>query len=274
MSEVNKSKIKNQLVKATSIGVAVGVADFAATTGWMHRSLTHKSYKPVSPLEIAARTVIWGTGTRPRVWATVHRTHHENADRTGDPHSPALQGRYGVAKLFFKNTPLYSRAARAVEEADVFAPDLQPDRLDKKIFDRTNLGLAASLAGHVAVNKAVGNPSYMGAVSWAVEKAVYVTGGNLVNSLGHGGIHPFRALVTGEIEPHADGSLGADSLAVSALTLGEGNQKYHHEHPGSIYFGDNPEGRSLPARAIKDLGGTAALSLIRFGLAEVGQEAA
>jgi fatty-acid desaturase len=201
----------------------------------------------------------------------VHRAHHENADLDGDPHSPVLQGRYGVARLFFKNTPMYGRAARAVEEKGVFADDLQPDDLDHALFDNVKLGLKTSLAGHVAVNKAAGNPGFMGAVSWVVEKLVYISGGNLVNSLGHAGLHPFKALVTGEIESQPDGSFGADSRMVSVLTLGEGNQRYHHQHPESLYFGADPEDSPLLARAAKDLGGTAALWLVRVDLAKRGE---
>lgn len=271
VSETNRERIKWRLVKAMAIGTVAGLADFMATTGWMHRSLTHKSYKLAPPLEGAARVVIWGTGTRPRVWATVHRAHHENADIDGDPHSPVLQGRYGVVKLFFKNTPMYGRAARAVERKGVFAPDLQPDDLDKSIFDKVQLGLMTSFAGHMAVNRRAGNPAYMGAVSWGVEKLVYVSGGNLVNSLGHAGVHPFKALIAGEIERQPDGTFGTDSRVVSLLTLGEGNQRHHHEHPRSLYFGENPEGIPLLARAAKDLAGTAALWLVRINLATRNQ---
>jgi fatty-acid desaturase len=267
-NKTNKAGIKRQLVKALAIGTAAGIGDFMATTGWMHRSLTHKAYKLAPPLEGAARVVLWGTGTRPRVWATVHRAHHDNADVEGDPHSPVLQGRYGVAKLFVRNTPMYGRAARAVERKGVFAPDLQPDDLDKKVFDNVKLGLMSSFGGHMAVNSAVGNPAYMGAVSWVVEKAIYISGGNLVNSLGHAGAHPFKALVTGEIEPQPDRTFGADSGVVSVLTLGEGNQRHHHKHPGDLYFGENPEAAPLLARAARDIAGTAALWLVQANLAK------
>ena len=268
MLKRSSRSMKRQLVSATGIGIIGGLLDFLATTCWMHRSLTHKSYKLAPPLEVAARTVIWGTGTRPRVWATVHRAHHDNADAEGDPHSPVLQGRYGVVKLFFKNTPDYGRAARAVEKEDVFAADLQPDELDRRVFDNVRLGLVTSLAGHAAINRAIGNAGYLGIVSWGIEKIVYIFGGNIVNSIGHAGAHPFRALFSGEIEPQPNGTFGADSKLVSILTLGEGNQLYHHEHPGSLYFGENPEEKPLLARTVKDLGGTAALWLVQANLAE------
>jgi fatty-acid desaturase len=266
-AEKNLEIMRRELAKAAVIGTVTGLLDFVATTGWMHRSLTHKAYKLAPPLEHGARAIIWGTGTRPRVWATVHRAHHEHADAVGDPHSPVLQGRYGVAKLFVKNTPKYGRAARAVEKEDVFAADLQPDHLDRVIFDKTRAGLGASLLGHISLNKGIGNPGYMGAISWVIEKAVYISGGNLVNSLGHAGLHPFKALVSGQIKPQPDGTFGADSMVVSLLTLGEGNQRYHHQHPRSLYFGEHPERAPLLARAAKDFGGTAALLLVRSNLA-------
>jgi fatty-acid desaturase len=272
MSEKDTKSFNQQLAVASAIGVVGGLADFAATTIYMHREYAHKAHKLARPLAMIGRIIIWGTGTRPRVWATVHRQHHKFADKEGDPHSPVLQGDHGVLKLFFKNTPMYSRAARAVEKADVFAADLQPDELDKKVFDKTKLGLAASLAGHVVVNKAVGNPGYMGAASWLVEKAVYISGGNLVNSIGHAGAKVGNAIVKGEQPtPHPDGSYGADSKLVGALTMGEGNQKYHHEHPKSVFFGPNPEEHSWIENVVRDLGGTAALAAIKVGWAKPGE---
>jgi stearoyl-CoA desaturase (delta-9 desaturase) len=264
-------KRTEQLAKAAVIGGLAGALDTAAVTVWMHRSYTHKSLKLAPPLETDARTVVWGTGTTPRAWAAVHRQHHEAADTPGDPHSPVQQGKWGVVKLYLKNTPRYTKASQAMEAAGEYPPDLQPDRLDKAVFNRKKLGLAASLAGHVGVNKAVGNPGYMGLVSWAVEKAFYVNGGNLVNSIGHAGAHPGKAIVTGEIEPNPDGSYGADSPWVAAITMGEGNQRYHHDHPESIYFGPDPVDKTLAEKAAYDLGGTIALSLIDHGMATAGE---
>ena len=260
--------IKEQLGTAVAIGVAGGVADFAATSGWMHRSLTHKSYEPKPVIKTAARTVIWGTGVVPRVWAAVHRKHHSNADVEGDPHSPVLQGKYGVLKVMARNPFLYRDAAKKISAEEIPA-DLQPDRMDKLIFDKSKLGLLSSVIGHTALNKAAGNPAYMGVVSFGVEMGVYVAGGNLVNAIGHAGKHPAKALVTGEIEPNEDGSYGADSVIVGTLTLGEGMQRYHHDHPESPFFGPSHE-LNWGQRIVRDPVGAAALVMIDTGLAERG----
>jgi stearoyl-CoA desaturase (delta-9 desaturase) len=260
-------KNTEQLTKAAIIGGIGGSLDIAAVTIWMHRSLTHHSLKLKPPMETTARSIVWGTGTIPRAWAAVHRLHHEAADTPADPHSPVQEGKWGVLKLYFRNAPKYNRTAKAIEALGEYPADLQPDRLDKAIFNRTKIGLLASLAVHIVANKAVGNRGYMGAMSWAIEKAVYVNGGNLVNSIGHAGARPGKAILTGKIEPHEDGSFGADSAWVAAVSMGEGNQRYHHKHPESVYFGPCPEELSFAERAAHDLGGAIALSMIEHGLA-------
>ena len=126
--------------------------------------------------------------------------------------------------------------------------------------------MAASFMGHAALNRAAGNHPAMGAVSWGLGKVGYVVAGNMVNSFGHAGKHPLKALVTGRIEPHEDGTYGSDNPIIGSLTLGEGWQKEHHEHPEKINCA--PDRISGPARYIADPVGSAVESLIRHGLAE------
>ena len=263
-------KTTKQLAKAAAIGVAAGGIDFLAVTTNLHRSYTHKSFEMNKTLDTAARVVIWGTGTRRRTWAAIHRLHHEEADTPEDPHSPVQLGKWGVHKLFMTNTPDYFRKSKEVDAANEYPPDLQPDKLDEVLFDKKKLGLAASLAGHAAVNKLAGNPGYYGAVSWAVEKLMYTKGGDGINAGGHSGKNLRKALTTGVIEPHPDGSYGSDSAVLALLTFGEGRQKSHHDHPERVFFGDDPEEMSLYARAAHDLGGTIVMGLIEQGLAAKG----
>ena len=262
----------SELAKATSIGLAAGYADVVATTAWMHREYTHNSVQLPKPLSLLARTVIWGTGTRPRVWAAVHRDHHDFADTPGDPHSPVMQGKFGVPKILAKGALLYRKYTEKKTD-DVMPPDLRPDQLDKKVFDKVQLGLTASVAGHMALNRLAGNPATLGLWSFAVEKTSYVVGGNFVNGIGHGGQHPWRAVVTGEIEPFEDGTYGADSVSVGIVTLGEGMQRAHHENPGSPFFGDR-EGLNLVQQFARDSAGTVLSLMIDNRIANPGQRAA
>ena len=260
----------SELGKATAIGLAAGYADLTATTGWMHRELTHRSYRLPKQLSFLARTVIWGTGTKPRVWAAVHRDHHDYADTPGDPHSPVMQGRFGVAKILATGALKYRKYTETKTD-DVMPQDLQPDKLDKRVFDKVGVGLLTSLAGHAALNKAVGNPASLGIWSFVVEKVGYVTGGNFVNGIGHGGQHPWKAVVTGEIEPFDDGTYGADSVSVGLVTFGEGMQRAHHQNPGSPFFGDR-ENLDLPQQFARDSAGAVIGLMIDHGLADHGQK--
>lgn len=65
-----------------------------------HRYLSHKSFKLARPLEylFSFFGAMGGTGSSIG-WVAVHRQHHSNSDRPGDPHSPKLYG----WKVFFPN---------------------------------------------------------------------------------------------------------------------------------------------------------------------------
>lgn len=242
------------------------LANTAATSGYMHRELTHGAYRLHPKLKLLARTVIWGNGMVPREWAAVHRIHHDESDTPNDPHSPVQQGRYGLLKLLVRNPFLFRDKVKEVRNQPMPA-DLQPDKLDINVFDKSKAGLTASFAGHVALNKVAGNHPAMGAVSWGIGKAGYVLAGNLVNSFGHAGKHPLKALVTGRIEPHSDGTYGSDNPVIGTLTLGEGWQKEHHERPEKANFA--PDRITGSVRYIADPVGSAVETLGRYGLAEI-----
>lgn len=257
-------RLKKQLGIATGIGAADVLANTAATSGYMHRELTHEAYKLHPKLKTLARTVIWGNGMIPREWAAVHRIHHEESDTPKDPHSPVQQGRFGILKLLARNPFLFRDSVKEVRKKPL-PDDLQPDELDKKLFDNSKAGMAASLAGHVALNKAAGNSAAMAPVSWAIGKVGYVFAGNMVNAFGHAGKRPMRAVVTGEIEPHEDGTYGSDNAVIGTLTLGEGWQKEHHENPQKINFA--PDRIQGMRRKIADPVGASVEFLMDHGLA-------
>lgn len=250
---------KKQLGVAAGIGVLDMGASVVATSGEMHRGLTHKAWQPGPLIEQSSRFVLWGNGMIRRKWAQAHRRHHEYADIEGDPHSPVLKGMRFIA---LRNHLEYRKEVNNISDEDLDA-DLKPDEYDNAIYDKSKTGLATSFLGHIALNKIAGNPAYMAGVSWSIGKASYILAGNAVNSLGHGGKNPLKALVTNRITPHEDGTYGADNPVLAALTGGEGNQKFHHEHPESLMFNDR---KNIVTRSVLDVVGTAATIAIRAGL--------
>lgn len=74
----------------SAIGVTVG----------LHRYFTHKSFKTsrAGAAVLAALAMTAGTGTV-LLWVGIHRMHHEQSDREGDPHSPNMYGGGWLGKL-------------------------------------------------------------------------------------------------------------------------------------------------------------------------------
>lgn len=255
---------KKSVAVATGLGLVRMAERTASTSGYLHRHLTHRSMEIYEPLRTAARVSVWQTGIKARRWAGVHRVHHDKADMEGDPHSPRLRGKLAV---LFKNKSFYSEEERRQTD-DVLPPDLQPDRADKLVYDRRNIGIATGIAIDAAMNKAAGNRLIYTPITTLVGLGGYVLAGGLVNMAGHFGRRPLKAALGGEIEPHPDGTFGSDSRIVALITGGEGFQRYHHEHESDISFMP-PETGALE-RAIFDPIGSAALALTHTRFADVG----
>lgn len=267
-------EIRKQLVTAGGIGVKVAAAELAATSGWMHRDYTHHAWRAPKAAALASRFLIWtGPAIKPRIWGKLHRDHHDYADmpatteQPGDPHSPPVQGKWGVHKVALKNPWMYRNRAKQIEKQPLPA-DLQPDKLDTYVFDKTKLGHAVSLLGHAALNVRAGNPVYMAPVSYLTEKVTYIIGGNLVNAIGHAGKYIGKALLKGEITPHEDGTYGSDSVALGLLTFGEGMQKFHHENKNSAFFG--PLDLPRTQKYVRDPLGALILDMTSVGIGEIG----
>ena len=58
-----------------------------------HRYFSHASYRANRPVQFLLALIGTQCGQRgPLWWASTHRTHHQHADRPGDPHSPTQKG--------------------------------------------------------------------------------------------------------------------------------------------------------------------------------------
>ena len=104
--------IAEQIVFGIVLGVMVTKVANLATTIYLHRYLTHGSFKLARWVQNVFRFIIWvTTGLIPRVWAGVHQQHHAHVDEPGvdgDPHSPVV---FGTANVLFKNAYYYRKAS-------------------------------------------------------------------------------------------------------------------------------------------------------------------
>ena len=239
----------------------------ATTSVFLHREATHGALKLKPAPRMAARAITWvASGMKPREWAGVHTKHHKYTDqapdpeipKSGDPHSPIQNGRFGVAKVLVGNVPMYRKAAKELEPGD-YRPELNPDKWDKKFFDRGMVGLGVLAGIYLAVNK--GDAKKAGK-NWAAHVVTVMAAGGVINGLGHAGEGSMaKALVNGP-KPDEDGNFARNLSTIPTLaTVGEGSHKQHHEDPSSIWFNE---------KHWKDPGGMLATAAIAVGAAELG----
>ena len=167
-----------QPLLAVLVGLAVLQIAIFSTTVYLHRYSAHKSLTLSPWVRMVFRTLIWlTTGVKPREWAAVHRKHHAFTDVEGDPHSPILLGLWRVE---LTNALLYRRVARDGITVTRYAKDMQPDRLDRALFDHAFLGLGLGIGILVL---ALGWE--WGLVAAAIHASTYLLLNAGVNSFGH-----------------------------------------------------------------------------------------
>ncbi len=184
-----------------------------------HRLHTHRSYKAPKPIEYFL--ALCGTLTLqggPIFWTAVHRIHHQNSDRYGDPHSPR-DGRWWAHMLWVVfGEPLHADTAVMGQ----YAPDLAKEKFYRVLntwhwVPLVVLSLVLLAAG--------GLPWLLWGVFLRVVVGLHVTW--LVNSATHlWGSRRFKT---------SDDS--TNSWWVALLAFGEGWHNNHHAHPTSARHG-------------------------------------
>jgi len=245
----------------------VGVsAMLATTTVFLHRAETHGAIKLKPVPRMAARAVTWiGSGMKPREWVGVHTRHHKytdqapdpNVPKSGDPHSPVQNGRFGVAKVLVGNVPMYRKAAKELEPGD-YPAQLNQDKWDRKLFDKGMLGLGVLAGVYLAASK--GDVKKAGK-NWGAHVATVMVAGGVINGLAHAGEGSMaKALVKGP-KPDDENNYARNLSAIPTLaTVGEGTHKQHHEDPSSVWFNENH---------LLDPGGMMAMAAVKLGAAEL-----
>jgi stearoyl-CoA desaturase (delta-9 desaturase) len=194
---------------AGSLGIGMGY----------HRLLTHRGYKVPKWVEyfltLCATLALEGG---PIYWVAVHRVHHQNSDRPGDPHSPregsfwAHMGWILSGKSLHQNTEVLAK----------YAPDLCKDRFHVLItkyhwVPQVVVGLILLAIG--------GLPMVLWGVFFRVTYGLHCTW--LVNSATHmWGSRRFKT---------RDDS--TNLWWVALLSFGEGWHNNHHAHPTSARHG-------------------------------------
>jgi stearoyl-CoA desaturase (delta-9 desaturase) len=110
------------IVEDLVIGLAIGQVAVLVVSIYFHRCLAHESIRLIEPLRVGFVVLSWLlTGSHQRKWVALHRIHHANPDREGDPHSPHL---IGFWRLLLGDKRLYRAMGRDRALVDAAAPDI------------------------------------------------------------------------------------------------------------------------------------------------------
>jgi sn-1 stearoyl-lipid 9-desaturase len=188
---------------AGGLGVGVGY----------HRLLTHRGFKTYKWMEyfltVCATLALEGG---PFFWVGVHRVHHQNADKEGDPHSPRDGGFWAHVGWILAGNSLHNHAPELLP----YVPDLRKDKFHTWIskwhwVPITVLGLVLFATGGISyVLWCIFFRTVLGLHStWLVNSATHMWGSR-------------RFLTT---------DTSRNSFWVAILSFGEGWHNNHHAHP-------------------------------------------
>jgi fatty-acid desaturase len=184
-----------------------------------HRLLTHRGYKCPKWVEyfltVCATLTLEGG---PIFWVAVHRIHHQNADKEGDPHSPREGKWWSHMGWVLMGEPLH----HYTRELARYTPDLARDKFHLWMnkwhwVPLTTLGILIL---------AIGGWQYMlWAIFFRVVLGLHATW--IVNSVTH---------VWGSRRFHTRDD-STNNLLVALFSFGEGWHNNHHAHPVSARHG-------------------------------------
>ena len=194
---------------AGSLGIGLGY----------HRLLTHRGYKCPKWVEYFLTTC--GTLALeggPMFWVATHRVHHQNSDKTGDPHSPRDGGFWAHVGWIITGRAMHNDSVALLP----YVPDLRKDKFHVWIskwhwVPITTLGLLIfAVAGWQFVLWGIFLRTVVGLhCTWLVNSATHMWGR--------------RRFVTTDTS--------RNSFWVAILTFGEGWHNNHHAHPQSARHG-------------------------------------
>ena len=187
-----------------------------AVTLYLHRHQAHRALDLHPVVSHPLRLWLWlTTGMITREWVAVHRKHHANRDRTGDPHSPQL---FGINRVLWGGVLLYMKEAENADTVARYGHGTPNDWLERHVYSKhARLGVIMIGVIDVALfGLAAGSLIYLVQMVWIPFFAAGV-----INGLGHW--FGYRNWVTDDASTNI--------VPWGILIGGEELHNNHHENP-------------------------------------------
>jgi stearoyl-CoA desaturase (delta-9 desaturase) len=192
-------------------------------TLFLHRGQAHKGIEFHPILSHFMRLWLWlTTGMITRQWVAIHRCHHVYSDRVGDPHSPHI---YGIWRVLFSGTFLYSNAAKNQDIIDRYGIGTPDDWIERNIYTPSNF---AGVSIMLLIDLALFGP--WGAVIWGIQMIwIPFWAAGVINGLAHWiGYRNYDSDSTPRVK---DGSHNLCNLGI--VVGGEELHNNHHADPSN-----------------------------------------
>ena len=148
-------------------------------TLYLHRCQTHRGIVFHPAVEHFMRFWLWfTTGMVTKQWVAIHRKHHQNTDKEGDPHSPSI---YGIKRVFFRGAGLYHEASKDKDMVEKYGVGTPDDWMEKNVYSKhSRLGITLLLVGNLLCF------SWVGLIIWGVQMLwIPFWAAGVVNGIGH-----------------------------------------------------------------------------------------
>ena len=144
-----------------------------------HRGQTHRGIEFHPVLSHFMRFWLWlTTGMITKEWVAVHRKHHQNSDKDGDPHSPHV---FGIWQVLFKGTLLYNKASKDKDMVDTYSAGCPTDWVEHNIYSpHSRLGISILLLLNIIFF------GWIGILIWGIQMIwIPFWAAGVINGVGH-----------------------------------------------------------------------------------------
>jgi len=186
-------------------------------TLYLHRGQAHRGIEFHPVISHFMRFWLWlTTGMVTKEWVAIHRKHHQNTDKEGDPHSPHI---YGITQVLLGGAFLYKDAANDEEMIKKYGIGTPDDWLENNIYTPFNwFGIFLMLAINLYLF------GLFGLIIWLVQMLwIPFWAAGVINGIGH--FLGYRN--------HDTKDKSRNILPIGLIVGGEELHNNHHNAPAS-----------------------------------------
>ena len=187
-------------------------------TLFLHRGQAHRGIEFHPILSHFMRFWLWlTTGMITKEWVAVHRKHHSNTDRPGDPHSPYNEG---LLKMLYAGAWLYAKAAQDKDMVKIYGTGTPDDWMEKNVYSKhSKVGITLLLIFNTLLFNG------WGIVIWLIQMAwIPFWAAGVVNGVGH--CIGYRNWATKDKSKNI--------IPIGIIIGGEELHNNHHNSPASV----------------------------------------